>query len=437
MRTVIKGLRNGQRHNPAGLTGIVSVPGDKSISHRAVMLGAISEGVMEIEHFLSGEDCLATIHCFRALGVDITINGTQVTVRGQGLHGLRKPAQALDVGNSGTTLRLMSGLLAGQAFESRLTGDASIQKRPMNRVIIPLSQMGAQVEGTPVPGGTGVAAPITVKGGKLNGIQYTLPVASAQVKSAILLASLYAAGETIITEPEPTRDHTEIMLRYLGADIEKKGDRIYSRPVERLHARPVIVPGDISSAAFWIVAAACFNPPGVALTIQNVGINETRTGILTALRAMGADIRVHHETERCGERVADLTIQAAPLTGTTVSGALIPRMIDEIPALAVAALYAKGRTVIRDAAELKVKESNRIHTVATELGKLGAHITETEDGLVIDGGYPLHGAVTDSHQDHRLAMSLAVAAIGAEGDTEIENSECVDISFPGFYQRLL
>lgn len=423
MQTVIKGLTGDVKR----LTGTLTVPGDKSVSHRAVMLGAIAEGVTEIDNFLNGEDCLSTAACFRAMGVEIDIQGTRVTVKGRGLRGLCAPSGVLDVGNSGTSLRLMAGLLAGQAFDCVLTGDASIRKRPMGRVTVPLSLMGARVEGE--------TAPVALKGGPLKGIRYTLPVASAQVKSAILLAALYAEGETVITEPSPTRDHTEIMLHHLGADIRRNGDEILLRPVERLYARPVSVPGDISSAAFLLAAAAAV--PGSALTVQGVGVNPTRTGILDALTRMGADIRIENETECCGERVADITVHGTKLHGVTVSGNLIPRMIDELPALAAVALSAEGRTVIRDAAELKVKESNRIHTVAVEFAKLGAHITETDDGLIIEGGHPLHGAEVDSHADHRLAMSLAVAALNAEGETVIRGSECVDISFPGFFDLLL
>lgn len=423
MHTVIKGSQNSNVNWLAHLS-TVKVPGDKSISHRAVMLGALSEGVTEISHFLNGEDCLSTIACFRRLGIDIDVRGDSVTVAGKGLYGLKAPKEVLDVGNSGTTLRLMSGLLAGQPFCSVLTGDASIQKRPMNRVIIPLNQMGAKIQNQ--------TAPITIQGSPLTGITYTLPVASAQVKSAILLAGLYATGETCVIEPEATRDHTEIMLRYLGADIFVENGRIRVSSGNILQGKPITVPGDISSAAFLIVAAAI--TPGVSLVIEDVGVNQTRTGLLTALKAMGADIRLQNERFVCGEPVADLAVHYAPLKGTTVFGELIPRMIDEIPALAVAALYAEGVTTIRDAAELKVKESDRIHTVASELSKLGARITETEDGMIIEGGVPLNGANTDSHRDHRLAMSLAIAALGAKGDTSIQNSECVDISFPGFFE---
>ena len=415
------------------LQGTFKVPGDKSISHRSVMLGAMARGTTEVSGFLTGEDCLSTINCFRALGVDISLNKTDLTIHGTGK--LSAPAGVLDVGNSGTTLRLMTGLLAGQSFTSTVTGDNSIQKRPMKRVVDPLSLMGAKI--------SGIYAPITIEGARentgLKGIRYTMPVASAQVKSAILLAGLYANGETIIEEPVPTRDHTEIMLKYLGADITKSGNCITVCKC-RLKAMPISVPGDISSAAFLLAAAAIL--PGSHITIQGVGVNPTRTGIIHVLKRMGADIHLHNPRISCGEAVADIEIKYTPnLKGTTVSGSEIPTLIDEIPAIAAAALFAQGITEIKDAAELRIKETDRIQVVAEEYNKFfsGKKYIETkEDGMVIHGNANniLNGAKVSSRGDHRMAMSLSVLALAAAGESIIHNAECADISFPGFYQLL-
>lgn len=411
------------------LNGLITVPGDKSISHRAVMFGSIANGTTEIEGFLTGDDCMSTISCFKKLGIDIEVNGEKVTVHGKGLHGLTAPKETLDVGNSGTTIRLISGLLSAQDFECELNGDSSIQKRPMKRVISPLSQMGAHIYST-----NDGYAPLHIQGCKLNGIEYTMPVASAQVKSSILLASLYADNETIINEPMASRDHTEIMLNYFGADIKNENGKITSKPVAELYGKPVLVPGDISSAAFFIVAGLII--PNSEIIITNVGINPTRTGIIDALKEMGGNIEIMYERNSSGEKVADIKVKTSKLHGITLSGDIIPRMIDEIPVFAVAALFADGQTIVKDAAELKVKESNRIATMAEELSKMGAVITETEDGMIIDGNCKLHGAVTESHLDHRVAMSIAVAALGAEGNTTINNADCVNISFPNFYDLL-
>ncbi len=410
--------------------GQITIPGDKSISHRSVMLSSLAEGDTHITGFLNGEDCLSTIACFKKMGIDIEINGTEVVVHGKGLHGLSAPYETLDVGNSGTTLRLISGILAAQPFTSRLTGDSSIQKRPMGRVATPLEQMGAKI----VPDGDRLCAPITIYGQRLKPIDYTLPVASAQVKSAIILAGMYADGITKITEPEVTRDHTEIMLNYFGADIKRQGNTVVVTPVDKLTAKDISVPGDISSAAYFITAAVIC--PSSEITVKNVGVNPTRTGIITALKDMGAEIKLLNERTVCGEPVADIYAKTSRLHKTVIKGDLIPKLIDEIPIIAAAACYAEGETVIADAQELKVKESNRIKTMVTELGRMGADITETDDGMIIRGGRSLHGAVCESYNDHRVAMSIAIAALGAEGNTEIENSECVDISFPGFYRLL-
>ena len=411
------------------INAVITVPGDKSVSHRAVMFGSIAKGDTKITGFLTGDDCMSTISCFKKLGIDIETDGENVVVHGKGLHGLTAPTELLDVGNSGTTIRLISGLLSGQDFVCRLNGDSSIQKRPMNRVIKPLSLMGAKIKST----GDGYA-PLEITGTGLKGIEYKMPVASAQVKSAILLASLYADGETVVIEDMPSRDHTEIMLNYFGADITNQNGRITSRPVKELYARPVTVPADISSAAFFIAAALL--TPNSEITVTNVGINKTRTGILDAFAEMGADIKIVNEHLAGGEPVGDIVAKTSSLKAITLGGDMIPRMIDEIPVFVVAALAANGTTVIKDAQELKVKESNRIATMAQELGKMGAKITETEDGMIIEGGQTLHGAVTYSHLDHRVAMSIAVAALNAKGETVITDADCVGISFPNFYELL-
>lgn len=417
---------------PSGrLRGEITVPGDKSISHRSVMLGSIAKGDTRISGFLTGEDCLSTIDCFKKLGIDIEVNGTDVTVHGKGLKGLSAPAETLDVGNSGTTLRLMSGILSAQPFTTRLTGDSSIQKRPMGRVASPLGLMGAKITSE----NEKMTAPLTIEGQKLHGIDYTLPVASAQVKSALILAGLYADGETRITEPEATRDHTEIMLNYLGADIRKEGDTIVVRPAAELKGKDITVPGDISSAAYFIAAALISKDSEVL--IKNVGVNPTRTGIITAFKAMGGNIELTNERTVCGEPVADILVRSSRLHGVVIKGAIIPKLIDEIPVIAAAACYASGETVIADAAELRVKESDRIKTMAAELGRMGATVIQTDDGMIILGGIPLHGAVCESYNDHRVAMSVAVAALGAKGETQIKDCGCVDISFPGYFDALM
>ena len=417
---------------PSGkLRGEITVPGDKSISHRSVMLGSIAKGDTRISGFLTGEDCLSTIDCFKKLGIDIEVNGTDVTVHGKGLKGLSAPSETLDVGNSGTTLRLMSGILSAQPFTTRLTGDSSIQKRPMGRVASPLGLMGAKITSE----NEKMTAPLTIEGQKLHGIDYTLPVASAQVKSALILAGLYADGETRITEPEATRDHTEIMLNYLGADIRKEGDTIVVRPAAELKGKDITVPGDISSAAYFIAAALISKDSEVL--IKNVGVNPTRTGIITAFKAMGGNIELTNERTVCGEPVADILVRSSRLHGVVIKGAIIPKLIDEIPVIAAAACYASGETVIADAAELRVKESDRIKTMAAELGRMGATVIQTDDGMIILGGIPLHGAVCESYNDHRVAMSVAVAALGAKGETQIKDCGCVDISFPGYFDALM
>ncbi|MBS6545761.1 MAG: 3-phosphoshikimate 1-carboxyvinyltransferase [Butyricicoccus pullicaecorum] len=413
----------------AGLHGIITVPGDKSISHRAIMLGALADGTTRITGFLMGEDCLSTIDCFRKMGVEIEVGEREVLVHGVGLHGLKQPTEPLYTGNSGTTTRLLCGILAGQRFEVQLSGDASIQKRPMGRVITPLREMGAKIEGI-----QGNYCPLTMyPSTQLHGITYELPVASAQLKSAILLAGLYASGQTCVVEPAPSRDHTERMLRALGVSVETDGNVISLTPPARLTAKDVTVPSDISSAAFFLVAGAIV--PNSELTIQNVGVNPTRTGILDVLRDMGADITISNYRDDV-EPICDLTVRSSKLHGTTIGGDVIPRLIDELPVLAVAAAFAEGQTVIRDAQELKVKESNRIAAMVSELSKAGAAVSETEDGMVIDGGKPLHGAAFETYNDHRIAMSMAVCALGCTGQSEILHPDVVAISYPDFFDTL-
>lgn len=410
------------------LRGVVAVPGDKSISHRAVMLGALAEGGTVIENFLPGEDCLSTIDCFRKLGVEIMgPEESAVRVCGRGLEGLKEPCEILDAGNSGTTMRLILGILAGQSFFSVITGDASLRRRPMARVTRPLCLMGAQIEGRQ----NGDLAPLAVRGGGLKPINFTSPVASAQVKSAVLLAGLFAEGETTVTEPHRSRDHTERMLSHFGAEVEVSGNTVRIKERPRLAGRKVIVPGDISSAAFLMVAASAV--PGSDLTLTGVGINPTRSGIIDVLLMMGAGIELLNSREEGGEPVADIRVcYNGGLSGISVGGEMIPRLIDEVPALAVAAALAEGETVIRDAAELKVKESNRIATVAGLLTDFGADVEELPDGLLVRGGRPLSGCVCRSHGDHRIAMAAAVAGLLAGGETVVRGAECIDVSFPGF-----
>ena len=411
----------------SGLRGTVTVPGDKSISHRAVLFGSIAKGITRVEGFLQGADCLSTISCFRRLGIDIENEAGIVTVHGKGLHGLQAPTEVLDCGNSGTTTRLISGILSGQKFPVTLTGDASIQKRPMGRIIKPLTQMGAQITSER-------CAPLHIQGGALHGIHYQSPVASAQVKSAILLAGLYAEGETAVTEPTLSRNHTELMLKGFGADISSSGTTASIRPVSELHGQGITVPGDISSAAYFLAAGSLI--PNSEILIQNVGINPTRAGIITVCNAMGADLTLLNEHVVSGEPVADLLIRTSQLKATTIEGAIIPTLIDELPVIALMACFAEGTTIIRDAAELKVKESDRIQVMVDNLTAMGAHVEGTDDGMIIEGGHPLHGAVVDSHLDHRIAMTFAIAGKLASGETEITGAECVNISYPTYYQDM-
>ena len=415
-----------------GLSGEITVPGDKSISHRSIMLGALAKGTTEVYGFLQGADCLSSIDCFRKMGVIIENTGNDgiVIIQGRGLRGLVSPSETLDVGNSGTTTRLMSGILAAQTFTSRVNGDASIQKRPMGRIMTPLSMMGADITSENNNG----CAPLIIHGKKLKGINYQSPVASAQVKSAVLFAGLYADGETSVTEPAVSRNHTELMFKEFGVDIETEGKTVTVKPATELYARQVYVPGDISSAAYFIVAGLI--TPNSCITIKNVGINPTRDGIIRVCQMMGADIEVSEHEGRTEEPTADITVRTSTLKGCTIGGEIIPTLIDELPVIAILACFADGTTIIKDAEELKVKESNRIDVVVNNLRAMGADVQATDDGMIINGGKELHGAVIDSRLDHRIAMSFAVAAMNSDGETEILGSECVDISYPAFYRDM-
>lgn len=415
-----------------GLKGKVSVPGDKSISHRSVMFGSLAQGTTEIHNYLMGADCLTTIRCFRKMGIEIEENGSTVLVHGRGLHGLSAPSEILDVGNSGTTTRLLSGILAGQPFDSKLSGDESLNSRPMKRIIDPLTQMGAHVSSILRNG----CAPLYITPGTLHGIHYESPVASAQVKSCILLAGLYADGETAVTEPSLSRNHTELMLREFGADIRSVHDIGSTKatatiiPGNELSAQKITVPGDISSAAYFIAAGLIV--PDSEVLVENVGINPTRAGFLKVCEDMGGDISLLNERTEGGEKIADVLVRTSRLHGVTVEGDIIPALIDEIPMIAVMAAVAEGTTVIKDAAELKVKETDRIETVTDNLKAMGCDVTPTSDGMVINGG-KLKGAAIHTLLDHRIAMAFSIAALVAEGNTKILDSHCVDVSYPTFY----
>lgn len=418
------------------LKGEVQIPGDKSISHRAVMLGSIARGTTEISHFLNGADCLSTIHCFQKMGIEIEQSKDLVLVHGRGLRGLKAPQGILDTGNSGTTTRLICGILSGQDFSSVLSGDDSLNSRPMKRIMDPLNQMGARI--TSIQDNN--CAPLRIEPGTLHGIRYVSPVASAQVKSSVLLAGLYADSPVSVTEPVLSRNHTELMLGSFGADISSElhadGSATASvSPCAELYGQKIQVPGDISSAAYFIAAGLLV--PGSRLLVKNVGINPTRAGFLEVCRKMGADIGYLNRQSQGWEETADLLVTPKPLTGTVIEGAVIPSLIDEIPILAVMAAFAEGTTVIRDAAELKVKETNRIQTVTENLLAMGAEIIPTEDGMIIHGTGALKGTQIQSHLDHRIAMAFSVAALAAEGTTTILDSQCVDVSYPGFFAQLM
>ena len=413
------------------LRGSFELIGDKSISHRAIMFSSISKGNNKISNFLMGQDCLSTISCFRKMGVDIDIQGKYVFVKGNGLRNLKKPSDILDVGNSGTTIRLMMGILAGNNFESTLIGDESIGKRPMKRVTDPLKSMGCKIEGKDDANYT----PIKINGGNLNAIDYHMPVASAQVKSALILASLYANGQSTIHEKVKSRNHTEIMLKSFGADISVDGLSIKVNPVEELYNQDIYVPGDISSAAFIIVGALISE--GSEVLIKNVGLNETRTGILDVVKSMNGNIEILDKRFVGGEVVGDILVKYTPnLASTTIDKEIIPRLIDEIPVIAVLATQGEGTTIIKDAHELKVKESNRIKAVVDNLKKMGADIEELEDGMIIKGKSKLKGAEIETFKDHRIAMAFSIANLISDGEVKLDNKLCIDISFPGYFDLL-
>lgn len=412
------------------LKGEISVPGDKSISHRAIMLGSISEGTTEVTNFLQGEDCISTINCFKKMGIDIENHSDKLIIHGKGLHGLKAPQTTLDVGNSGTTTRLISGILSAQNFTSVLNGDASIQKRPMKRIITPLSMMGADI--CSIKGND--CAPLRITGQNLHGIHYDSPVASAQVKSAILLGGLYADSITSVTEPYVSRNHSELMLKFFGVDVKTENTTVSISPAVRLNGQKINVPGDISSAAYFIAAGLII--PNSEILIKNVGMNPTRDGIIRVVKDMGGNITLLNRQCTGGEQTADILVKSSSLKGTVIGGEIIPTLIDEIPIIAILACFAKGRTVIKDAEELKVKESNRIDVMVNNLSLMGADITGTDDGMIINGDKPLSGAVINSNADHRIAMSFTIAGLAAEGETEILGDKCVNISYPEFYRDL-
>ncbi|WP_243372923.1 3-phosphoshikimate 1-carboxyvinyltransferase [Geotalea sp. SG265] len=406
--------------------GEIVVPGDKSISHRSIMFGSIARGVTTVKGFLRGEDNLATLNAFRSMGIVVEDDGEILKIQGKGLRGLTEPSDVIDCGNSGTSMRLMTGLLAGQQFFSVLTGDQYLRKRPMKRVLEPLSRMGAAIYGR----AGGDKAPLAIVGTGLTGIAYQSPVSSAQVKSAILLAGLYANGETVVTEPHLSRDHSERILRYFGADIETFSGGTKIRGGRELDGREIIVPGDISSAAFFMVAALIV--PGSELLIRGVGVNPTRTGIIDILKAMGGDITLQNCRENSGEPVADILVRSSRLKGIEIGGDLVPRAIDEFPVICVAAAVAEGKTVVRDAKELRVKETDRIKAMAVSLQKAGVNVVETENGMEVTGTEKLQGCTIDSFGDHRIAMSMLIAGLAATGEISVNDTECIATSFPNF-----
>lgn len=412
------------------MKGELTVPGDKSISHRGIMFGAIAEGTTELEGFLDGADCRSTISCFRQMGIEISQDHDRVQIHGKGLYGLRQPKDMLDAGNSGTTVRLISGILAGQPFTTQLTGDASIQKRPMKRIMTPLSLMGASIRS--LAGND--CAPLEIHGGSLVPIHYDSPVASAQVKSCVLLAGLYAEGQTSVTEPVPSRDHTERMLSGFGAEITSRERTATVTGHPRLIGQHITIPGDISSAAYFIAAGLIC--PNSDLYIRNVNTNPTRAGILTVAKQMGAKITMENQRVVSGEEVCDIHVVSSDLHGTQIDRELIPSLIDEVPVIAVMAAFAEGTTVIKDAQELKVKESNRIDSVTENLNAMGADAIPTKDGMIIHGGRPLHGARILTRSDHRIAMSFAIAGLAADGETTFDDPGCIDISYPTFFETL-
>ena len=416
-------------HKPS-LQGAITIPGDKSVSHRSVMFGAIATGRTTVSGFLLGEDCLSTIDCFRKLGVEIEVDGTNVTIDSAGIDAWQEPKEVLYTGNSGTTTRLMLGILAGSSIHSVMTGDASIGKRPMRRVIDPLRQMGAHITGR----ADGQYTPLAIQGTPLQAIDYQMPVASAQVKSAILLAGLRAKGTTIVRETEVSRDHTERMLRQFGAQVDVENGVISFKGGQSLKGTHVSVPGDISSAAFFLVAGAICADSEIVL--RNVGVNPTRDGIIEVLQNMNAKMSIVDDQDGQAEPTATITIETSTLNGTTIEGAIIPRLIDEIPIIALLATQAQGKTIIKDAQELKVKETDRITAVVEELKKLGANIEATEDGMIIEGPTPLHGAHLKTYGDHRIGMMGAIAALITDGAVTLDDADCIAVSYPAFFDHI-
>ncbi len=412
------------------LRGCITPPGDKSISHRALMLGSLAEGITTVNGFLRGQDCLSTLSALKSLGVEIEDCGDKITVVGRGLYGLKEAEDVLDMGNSGTSLRLLCGMLAAQGFFSVCTGDNSLRKRPMRRVVEPLTLMGAKIWGRRENN----LAPLAIQGTDLKAIQYTLKQASAQVKSAVLLAGLFAYGTTQVTEPAPTRDHTERMLKAMGADITSENLTVTLEGRPCLKGLAINVPADFSAAAFFIVAALIV--PDSRLTIKNVGLNHTRTGLLEVIKHMGGEIEVMNQRYEGHEKVGDLLVKSSRLKGVTIQGDLVPRMIDEFPVMGILAAAAEGPTLIREAAELRLKESDRISCLAEELRKAGVVVEEYPDGMKIEGNAKLKGAVFNSHGDHRLAMSMAIGALIADSESKVEGLNCVQTSFPNFFELL-
>jgi 3-phosphoshikimate 1-carboxyvinyltransferase len=412
------------------LRGEITPPGDKSISHRAIIAGSLAKGTTQVKGFLSSDDTLSSANAMRMLGVPIEINNTNVEINGKGLFGLCEPEDFIDAGNSGTTARLLTGLLCAQKFFTAITGDKYLRVRPMERVVKPLTMMGGKIWGRD----EGKRLPLAIQGAKLSAIKYQSPVASAQIKSAILLAGLYTEGETEVTEPTPTRDHTERMLSYLGVIIRRNGTSVKIKNETEFKGAEISVPADISSAAFFIVAALI--NPGSEILIKNVGINPQRTGAIEIFKDMGGNIEVLNERESCGEPVADILVRSSALRSTQIKGDMIPKAIDELPIIAVAACFAQGETLIRDAKELRVKETDRIRAMTIELRKLGAQVEELDDGMIIVGKENLNGAICSSWGDHRVAMAITVAGGRAEGVTVIEDAECVSVSFPGFFDMM-
>ena len=407
----------------------IPIPGDKSISHRAIMLGSLAKGTTRVKNFLMGDDCLGTINCFKQMGIHIE-QDKDIIIHGNGLHGLKMPCKSLDVGNSGTTIRLLSGILSGQDFPTIISGDASIEQRPMKRILAPLGQMNANILAT----SHNMYAPLNIKPSLLKNTTYHSPVASAQVKSAVLLAGLYAEGETSVIEPALSRNHTELMLEGFGAHVKVGNKKATVQGYPSLYSLDIRVPGDISSAAFFLVAGLLV--PDSEIYMENIGVNPTRAGILTVLQDMGGDISLHNHRIECGEPVCDILVRSSDLRGTSISGDIIPTLIDELPVIAVAACFAKGTTVISDAQELRVKECDRIDAMTIELSKMGATILGTQDGMMIEGTCTLQGTTVESYGDHRVAMSLAIAGLVSSGETVIHNPSCVGISFPQFFNLI-